>query len=146
LRKAGIHVDPMEDWTADSAASTRFCLERIDGCQLCILLVALRLGYIPDGSNLSITQMEYQYALAHGVDVLVFLLREDEPWPRRFDELDKDPGIRSWRAELGKRHGVEFFGLQPDSVNLLPAVLRWREKAPAQPAPPALVNPFDFSA
>lgn len=135
LRQAGIQVDPMEVWTASSDEPKKFCQERVDDCDLCVLLVALRRGYVPEGEDLSITQLEYEAALRRGQDVLVFLLDEDAPWLRRFDELDVDPGLRSWRAALMKRHGVSFFGLDPDSLQIEPALLRWLSETKNATAP-----------
>jgi hypothetical protein len=74
LRKAGYHVDPMEDWTSDADEPTQFCLDRLYGCQACVLLVGFRRGFVPAGQDSSITQMEYQHALDRGIDVLPFLL------------------------------------------------------------------------
>jgi tetratricopeptide (TPR) repeat protein len=138
LRKAGIHVDPMEDWTADANEPKRFSQERVHGCDLCILLVAFRRGYVPDGETLSITQFEYQCARDHGIDVLPFLLDEDAPWPRRFDELATDPAIREWRAQLGKLQGVGKFGLDVASLDVGPAVSRWLQGRAATPTAPTV--------
>lgn len=121
LRKSGIHVDPMEDWTADDREPKQFSRQRVAGCRLCILLVAFRRGYVPEGETLSITQMEYNHAIRSGVTVLPFLLGDDEPWPRRFDEMEKDPGIRQWREQL-RRDGA---GGWPDDGRL---------PSPARPA------------
>ncbi len=70
LREAGFHVDPMEEWTADSDEPKVFSQERVDGCDICILLVARRRGHVPDGGTKSITQMEYEYAVKNDIDVL----------------------------------------------------------------------------
>lgn len=43
LRDAGIHVDPMENWTSDTNEPKSFSMERVQGCNLCILLVAFRM-------------------------------------------------------------------------------------------------------
>src|SRR5688572_33204617 len=55
LRAAGFAVDPMEDWTADADEPRRFSVDRLDGCDLCVLLVALRRGFVPPGGTRSIT-------------------------------------------------------------------------------------------
>jgi hypothetical protein len=125
LRKAGLFVDPMEDWTASSDEPKRFSQDRLENCDLCVLLVGFRRGHVPVGELLSITQLEYKAALALGIDVLVFMLREDAPWPRQFDELDKDPGIRRWRDELKESRGIGFFGHEPNSIEIAPALTRW---------------------
>ena len=128
VRKAGFHVDPMEDWTADSDEPKAFSQERVDDCDLCILLVAFRRGHVPDGEAKSITQMEYEHAVTNGIDVLPFLLGEKAPWSRDFDELEKDPSLQEWRAELKEHRGVGFFALGPESVQIAPALTRWLHK------------------
>lgn len=128
LRKAGFWVDPMEDWTSSPGEPTEFSQERMEGCDLCILLVALRRGHIPEGKVLSITQLEYQAAVRLGIDVLVFMLDEQAPWPRRFDELQTDQEIGQWRKQLLEHLGVGFFGLDPSSVPIESALTRWLAK------------------
>jgi hypothetical protein len=131
LRASGIHVDPMEDWTADGDEPKVFSKERVTGCDVCILLVAFRRGHVPAGEQRSITQLEHDYALGHGIEVLAFLLDEDAPWSRRFDEMDRDVGefgIREWRRQLRERHGVGTFGQAPSSVEVGPAITRWLQK------------------
>jgi WD40 repeat protein len=152
LERAGFAVDPMENWPADAREPQAFSQERLDGCDLCVLLVAFRRGHVPAGQDLSIPQLEYQAARARGLDVLVFLLGDDEPWPRRFDEMDKDPAVREWRARLREQHGVAEFGLDPASVPIEPALSRWLSgwpaRRPAAPAPagPAPPTALDFTA
>ncbi len=131
LRKAGIFVDPMEDWTAASDEPKKFSQDRIKDCDFCVLLVAFRRGHVPQDETSSITQLEYQAAVELGIDVLVFMLEEESPWPHKFHELDKDPEIRPWRAELKEHRGIGFFGLEPSSIEIAPALARWigeREK------------------
>src|SRR5262245_42045857 len=98
LHNARFSVDPMEAWTATNEEPRELSQDRLDGCDLCILLVAFRRGHVPKGGDLSITQLEYTAALETPMDVLVFLLEEAAAWPRQWDELDKDPGVRQWRA------------------------------------------------
>lgn len=125
LRRAGFFVDPMEEWPADSEEPKQFSRDRFHECDLCVLLVAFRRGFVPDGETRSITQMEYDAAVKQGVDVVPFMLMEDAPWPRKFDELDKDPEIRVWREQLKQSHGVEPFGLDPRSIDLTGTLGRW---------------------
>jgi hypothetical protein len=126
LRKAGLFVDPMEDWTAESDEPKKFSADRVEGCDLCVLLVALRRGFVPPGETMSITQVEYQTAIDHGMDVLAFLLDEEAPWPRRFDQLDD--ALRQWRRDLETRHGRSLFGLEPSTIQIAPALTRWVTK------------------
>jgi len=129
LRRAGFYVDPMEEWTAATDEPKQFSQKRVEGCHLCVLLVAFRRGYVPEGEDLSITQLEYETAVRLSMGVLVFMLDENSPWPRQFDELDKDPKLRSWRAELTNRRGISLFNLRPESVEIAPALTRWLRDA-----------------
>jgi len=84
LGKNGILVDPMERWTASGGEPKIVSKRRVHGCDFCILLVAHRRGFIPEGEDLSITQMEIEAADELGIEVLAFLLSEDAPWPPKF--------------------------------------------------------------
>ena len=125
LRRAGFFVDPMEEWPGDSEEPKKFSQDRLSACDLCVLLIAFRRGSVPEGDTRSVTQMEYDAAVKQGVDIVPFMLTEDAPWPRKFDELDKDPEIRAWREQLKKSHGVESFGLEPRSIDLMGTLGRW---------------------
>lgn len=67
LRDGGIHVDPMENWTAAKDEPKVFCQERLDGCDFCVLLVGFRVGYVPKGERMSTTQLEYFAAVERGM-------------------------------------------------------------------------------
>jgi len=115
----------MEDWAAAKDEPTDLSLDRMRGCDLCVLLVGFRRGHIPNDQELSITQLEYGAAVAHGVDVLVFMLDEQAAWPRKFDELDRDPQIRRWREQLKKKRTVSFFDNDLHSIKIESALTRW---------------------
>lgn len=131
LRRAQFYVDPMEDWPADSDEPKRFSQDRLADCHLCILLVAFRRGYVPEGETRSITQLEYDAAVKQGIDILPFLLDENEPWSRKFDELEKDSELRTWRNYLSNKHGRELFKQDPSSIDMTGALSRWLKKQQA---------------
>src|SRR5205823_928983 len=49
-----------------------------------------------------------------------------------FDEMEKDPGIRQWREQLRRKHGVGTFGFHPESLDVGPAVLCWLQESDAE--------------
>jgi hypothetical protein len=60
--------------------------------------------------------------------VLAFLLKEQAPWPRRFDELDSDPEVKVWRDELREQRGIGYFDHDPKSINIDSALIRWLQQ------------------
>ena len=133
LRQGGIATDPMEHWSASSKGPSKLSVDGVDGCDLFVLLVALRRGHVPPGESRSITQQEYDRAVALGIDILVFLLDEGAPWPTEFDELGSDPEVGRWRDELNNsnKHTTSKFFLSPDSIKIRDALIRWLHTAPS---------------
>ena len=130
LQAAGFLVDQMENWQADRHAPVKFSAARLDGCSLCILLVAFRRGFVPPGEGRSITQTEYDEARRRKIDVLPFLLAEQTPvgnggWNPQFDERRSDPAVEDWRTSLRHAHGIGEFGADPKSLRIEPALARW---------------------
>jgi hypothetical protein len=125
LQHAGIHVDPMEQWTAASDAPEKFSADRLRGCNLCVLLVAFQRGQIPEGKTRSITQIEYDEARKRGIEILPFLLEENAPWDARFDDRERDPEVARWRRQLTTSHGAQRFGADPKTIEIDPAISRW---------------------
>ncbi|MCY2988994.1 MAG: SUMF1/EgtB/PvdO family nonheme iron enzyme [Planctomycetota bacterium] len=128
LRGSGLHVDPMEDWTADNSEPQQVSVQRIDDCDLCVLLVAFRRGCVPTGQTESITQLEYLRACELDIDVLVFLLDDEALWRAKYDERQADPLVESWRRELKAKHVVGFFDHKPESVLIHKALGRWLQQ------------------
>jgi len=130
LRKAGIYVDPMEDWTADSDEPKHASVDRMRDCDLCILLVGARRGHRPEGEMLSITQMEVQEAVKRGIDVLGFLYDGTSAWPPAYYELDKDEELNRWRGDLMEHNCVGRFTHDPSSLEtpVRDAISRWLQK------------------
>lgn len=129
LRKSGLDVEAMEEFSADSKTPRDFCAARMKYCNLCVLIVGLRRGLKPPGEDLSFTQIEYEEALKQRIDVLPFLLSESVAnagsWPQQFDERQTDDEIRNWRVMLRERHIVREFDERAQSINIDSAIARW---------------------
>lgn len=126
LRDGGFFVDPMENWTSSTDEPKVFSTQRMYGCHLCVLLVARRRGHVPEGSQASITQLEYLEARKRGVDVLPFLLDDAEAdWPAEWDESAQDAELVRWRSELSEHFGATRFVTDPASLKIASALTRW---------------------
>jgi hypothetical protein len=83
LRKMGYLVRCMEDYVATDSRTDARCKDDIATCDFYIGILAQRYGWIPDGQDISITEIEYQQARSQRerTRCLMFLLEEDATWP-----------------------------------------------------------------
>lgn len=125
LRRAGVFIDSIEDWHVEDDQPRALLQERFEGCDLVVVLVALSRGWIPPDSNESLVETEYQAVQEKGIKTLVFMLDENAPWNRHLDNSHQDPGVQRWRDVLSANHPTSYFGLSPNSIDILPILEAW---------------------
>src|SRR6188474_1678975 len=91
LRRAGDHVVNMEDYAASDQRPLDKCRADIAACDVSVVLIAWRYGYVPPGETKSITELEFREAVQRKKGVLAFLLHEDADWPKSRIDRDLDP-------------------------------------------------------
>jgi hypothetical protein len=109
------HVDiAMEHYVAGPERPIARCINDVRRCDLYIGLFGRRYGYIPPGSDLSITEQEYRTAVRTHKDILCFLLKGDVEWPSDFvDDGELATKLAALREEIGKKYLSGFFGSDP---------------------------------
>src|ERR1051325_4983446 len=111
LRRMSHEDVAMEYYVAEDQRPVDKCLADVAACDLYVGIFAWRYGWIPPDDNpqqLSVTEMEYQKAVATGKTCLIFLLHEDAPWPRKF--MDRDAArIERLRNDLSQNRLCSFF-------------------------------------
>ncbi len=106
----------MEYYVASPVTPVDKCLRDVIGCDLYVGLFAWRYGFIPDGYELSITELEYREAKKCDVPRLIFLVDEDTHWQNRYrDEGENGKKVQLLREELQKEYIVSFFK-NPDDL------------------------------
>jgi HEAT repeat protein len=102
IRMLGHHDIAMEYYVAESRRTVDKCLSDVAACDIYVGIFARRYGWIPPGSNLSITEMEYRQAVRCQKDILLFLLGEDiRNWPESDAETSENGArLKALRAEL----------------------------------------------
>jgi len=78
----------MEVFGARSEDATEVSLDEINQAELFVGIYAHRYGYIPQGSEQSITEMEYHYAAEHKKPLFCFIVDDDYPWRPAFIETE----------------------------------------------------------
>src|SRR5215510_10425453 len=69
----------MEHLTALDTDAVAISLRMVDEADVYIGVFAYRYGYVPDGYDISITEMEYERAVERDKPRLIFFMHEDHP-------------------------------------------------------------------
>src|SRR5262245_66602084 len=67
----------MEHLPARDADAIRVSLEMVDEADIYIGIYAWRYGHIPEGHNISITEMEFNRAVERRISILFFTISQD---------------------------------------------------------------------
>lgn len=126
----------MEYWPAMDVHAVEKCMREIDKSSIYIGIFAHRYGYCPEGSNISITEMEFERATKKGLTRLCFMVDQSEPWPPEY--IEDEPGKSKLHAFRSKINGNLLRGqfTTPDSLGLQVA------KALAKPGINLQIGPY----
>ena len=72
-------VIAMEFFTASENSSREVCLQELSSCDMVIGIYGNRFGYVDEryDATRSMTEIEFDYAVEHGIPILSFILRSD---------------------------------------------------------------------
>ena len=114
----------MEYFAASGGPPLGECLDRVSQCDLLIVLVAHRFGWVPPNQagndRKSITWLECEHALRQGKEILAFTLDKDVAWPVELKE--------SYRSAAAIEDGIatpELIADVQQSVLGLRAFKKW---------------------
>ncbi len=95
----------MEYMGAKNDEPTQACLDLVEQCDLFIGIYAWRYGTVPEGSEFSITEQEYQHAKKLGLPCLCYFVDEDFPWQRKFIETGAaEEKLKRFKSQIAKEH------------------------------------------
>src|SRR5205814_481643 len=72
----GVHPDGMEFLPARDADAITTSMEMVDRADIYIGIFAHRYGHVPEGRDISITEMEFNRAVGRGIEILIFIIHE----------------------------------------------------------------------
>jgi hypothetical protein len=105
----------MEVWSSSTDDPITKCLIKVRECDLFIGIYGQRYGFIPEGHDKSITELEYIEAKKYNVDTLLFVMGDDYPIPVKYvDRGDKYILLNSFKNELKNNHYLSFFSSLTD--------------------------------
>jgi len=99
----------MENFQSHTHEPSAFCAENVEECDVFVLIVAYRYGFIPAGEKNSITQSEYEHALRKKIPVRIYLMDDNQPWPSSPECRDKNSESIDVFRNLLKKHTCSYF-------------------------------------
>ena len=84
--REGLFPKATEHLPARDADAIRVSMEMVDAADIYIGIFAWRYGHIPDGHDISITEMEFNRAVERKIPILVFLSHDDHPYTKKMYE------------------------------------------------------------
>ena len=108
VRRLQCRAVAMEDYLASDERPLDRCLADVRASSVYVGLFAWRYGFMPPGSDKSITQLEYEEAGRAGIPRLIFILDEAADWPDT-NRDDNPSAVRQLRTALQEKHLVSTF-------------------------------------
>lgn len=124
IRRFGWLSIAMEDFLSRDERPKDLCLELVKKCDVYLGIFAHRYGHIPRGDTESITEQEYLCARGAGIECLIFIIKEDFPWHKKWiDRGKKEKALLSLKEELKSNHTISFFTNEDNISKLISASL-----------------------
>jgi hypothetical protein len=96
----GVFPSMMENWPALDANSLQASIKKVNEAEIYIGIFAHRYGHIPDGFEISVTEMEYNRAVERDIPRLLFLMDGSPPgFPSKTKATLENSGTTSLRRE-----------------------------------------------
>src|SRR5207302_4760000 len=100
----------MEHLTAEDASPVEVSLRMVEQADVYLGILAYRYGTIPDGHDISITEMEYDRAVELKKPRLIFCAHKDHPVT--ITDVDTGPGaakLQALKDRIGEKRVTAFF-------------------------------------
>ncbi|MEO1260770.1 MAG: DUF4062 domain-containing protein [Bacteroidota bacterium] len=157
--RQGYFPQMMEHLPANSENAISASLKMVDEADFYIGVFALRYGYVPDGHDISITEMEYNRAVERGIPRMVFIAGKKHTFTQEQIEtvLESFPKLASFKERVSKKNIVNFFdsheelrSLAINSLSQIPkdpgAAYKFHHISPIpSPPEPYIAHPYVLS-
>ena len=125
LEQLGLHVIWMESFGARPEESTKACLDEIEESDLFVGVYAHRYGYVPEGTDISITEEEFNHAQKLGKPIFGFVVKADHPWNLEMVEFDKKRKLNSLLTKVKQQPIGSFTTPESLASSIAPSVGRY---------------------
>ncbi len=124
----GFEPVAMENFEAMGVGATEGSKRKVRESDLYIGIIAHRYGYIEDGYDRSVTEIEFDYAGERGLDRLCFLVDPRHPWPKTHYDKKNPDKLAAFRGKVEKSVIRSLFTTTDDfREKLTQALVNWQE-------------------
>jgi CheY-like chemotaxis protein len=103
VERLGQHGIRMEVFGARPGEATATCLAEIDSSDAFVGIYAHRYGYIPEGSETSITEQEFDFAQNKEKPTFCFLVDESHPWlPSHIEPESGQSKLKAFKQKVSQ--------------------------------------------
>jgi tetratricopeptide (TPR) repeat protein len=151
--EAGVFPIGMEQLPARDANGIKVSLEMVDKADVYLGIYAWRYGWVPDGKDISVTEMEYGRAVERKADdklteILVFVA--DAKHPCEFSDIEADAiaqkKLAAFKMKATKDRGRgKFTSAEDPRRQVLHALLEFKERHSPSPAKKGKPGKFETS-
>ncbi len=136
--RLGLFPVAMEHLPASDADAIKVSLDMVDTADLYLGIVAHRYGYVPDGSDRSLVEMEYDRATARGIPRMIFVMHADHKIVAAQVERDAraQAKLDDLKARMRKQKVIKEFSSEAHLVVELTIALVLGGFSPAQASAP----------
>jgi hypothetical protein len=114
LKRFGYEDVAMEYYVAEDERPLDRCLADVSACDVYIGIFAWRYGFVPDGEQFSITELEYRRAVKEKKPRLLFVVDEEAAWSPKLMDRDRTR-IEAFHERVRKDKIVSTFST-PDTL------------------------------
>lgn len=115
LERLGQQGIRMEVFGARPEGAVKVCYDEINDADVFIGIYAHRYGYMPPESDISITEMEYDFAIEQQKPIFCFLVNDDYPWrPSFIEEEPSRSKLRVFKEKINSRFVRDTFTTPED--------------------------------
>jgi len=129
VQRAGMIWIGMELFTATTRPTVEVCLDYVKEADVLVGIIAHRYGWIPDGQDVSITELEYAQAkerLMFEVDPSLAIKQDDyDQGPDRWKKQDK---LDAFKLRFRRDQMSALFTDNTLGQKVLDALLRWKQR------------------
>jgi formylglycine-generating enzyme required for sulfatase activity len=127
----------MESFPPGPRSAVDYCRARVNEGRVYLGILAHRYGYVPDGSEISLTEMEYTWAVERGLPILIFGVDDEFHWPPGMvDDGEARLKLRAFKRAVGDKHVLKkFTTVEAFKADLYGPLLPFRDASHPSGAP-----------